>query len=188
MKENKLDEARAAQLSRGLKDIFEQTLQDRVRRYLEIGHQGIIAGHYYARVSSECIDLYRDGYFISAVMLSHAINEGIFKMVAERNSVSGNIEHKEVLAILVGSKLITQDCSDASSRIWGSFRNDVHHMNPKVGEINFQELAKRNLQDLAVIEKEIFAFQFVNGALRPIQPLYWDINPDGTVPVFVRLS
>jgi len=52
-------------------------IEEKIDRYLEVEHQGIIGGHYFARASSECIYLYRDGYFIGAVMMSHAINEGI---------------------------------------------------------------------------------------------------------------
>ena len=42
---------------------FEQTLPARVDRYLSIGHQRIIADHHFSAPSSECINLYRDGYF-----------------------------------------------------------------------------------------------------------------------------
>ena len=49
-------------------------LEEKIDRYLEIEHQRIIPGHYFAPASSQCIDLYRDGYFIGAVMMSHAIN------------------------------------------------------------------------------------------------------------------
>jgi hypothetical protein len=52
-------------------------IEEKIDRYLEVEHQWIIGGHYFARASSECIYLYRDGYFIGAVMMSHAINEGI---------------------------------------------------------------------------------------------------------------
>ena len=62
-------------------------IEEKIDRYLEVEHQGIIGGHYFARASSECIYLYRDGYFIGAVMMSHAINEGIMKFVAERNRI-----------------------------------------------------------------------------------------------------
>ena len=36
----------------------------------EVPHQGIIANHHFAKASSECIGLYRDGYLLSAVMVS----------------------------------------------------------------------------------------------------------------------
>ena len=62
-------------------------MEEKIDRYMAIEHQGIIGGHYFAPASSECIYLYRDGYFIGAVMMSHAINEGIIKFVAERNNI-----------------------------------------------------------------------------------------------------
>ena len=63
-----------AQMRDDLRQIDEQTLDARVDRYMEIDHQGIIGGHYFAKASSECINLYRDGHFIAAVMASQAVN------------------------------------------------------------------------------------------------------------------
>lgn len=167
--------------------IFEQILDDRVERYLEINHQGIIGNHYFAAASSECIDLYRDGHFISAVMVSHSVNEGIIKFLAERNEVKGK-KSSEVMDYLFSNGVITEQCKEASIRIWNSFRNDVHHMNPNVTKIPFRDLAKRNLQDLATVEREIFGVDFDNGKLIPKNPQYWDIQKDGTVLVFLRLG
>ena len=59
-------------------------------------------------------------------------------------------------------------------------------MNPPVAEINFPELAKENIRNLAVVEQEVWAANFNDGKIIPIQPKYWDINPDGTVPVYLR--
>jgi hypothetical protein len=42
-----------------------------------VAHQGIVPNHHFAAASSECIDLYRDGYALSAVMVSQAVAEGI---------------------------------------------------------------------------------------------------------------
>ena len=61
-------------------------------------------------------------------------------------------------------------------------------MNPTVAKVPFVELAKENLQNLALIEKEIFGVEFDNGKLVPKQPKYWDIQGDGAVPVFLRLG
>ena len=46
---------------------------------LKIDRQRIIGDHHFARASTECIDLYRDGHFISTVMTTQAVNEGILK-------------------------------------------------------------------------------------------------------------
>ena len=49
--------------------------------------QGIIGDHHFAKASSECIGLYRDGYLFSAVMVSQAVAEGIWRFVLERNQI-----------------------------------------------------------------------------------------------------
>ena len=177
-----------AQLQKDLRSLLEQTLDQRINRYLEIEHQGIIGNHYFAAASSECIDLYRDGYFISSVMVSQAVNEGIMKFVAERNGTKERKKHTELIEDFEQKGIISSKCAQASERIWSSFRNDVHHINPKVSSIPFQKLAKRNLQDLAIIEKEIFGVNFKDGKLVPHHPQYWDVGNDGTVPVFLRLE
>ena len=59
-------------------------------------------------------------------------------------------------------------------------------MNPSVNNVPFRDLAKRNLKDLATIEREIFAVSFDSGKLVPIQPLYWDLGANGTTSVFLR--
>ena len=169
-------------------------MEEKIDRYLEIEHQGIIGGHYFARASSECIYLYRDGYFIGAVMMSHAINEGIMKFVAERNGIErnqadGTAKTVEILiAELMEKNLISGACGEASARIWRSYRNDIHHMNPTVAKIDFKKLAQQNLKHLATIEKEIFDFKNDKGIMVPTQPKYWDIKSDGTTPVFLRLE
>jgi hypothetical protein len=208
------NDVRQEQYKDHLRRCDQQSLDERARRHLEIDHQGIIAGHSFAAASSECIDLYRDGHFISVVMASQAVNEGIIKLIVDRNRIACSMDQpqpriKAMLRCLLRRKLQTRHqtkslralleeitdkgilsstCAEASLRIIGSFRNDVHHMNPKVVAIDFKVLAKRNLQDLAEIEKEIFAVDYDNGKLFPKQPKYWDCEDNGTVPVFLRLG
>ncbi len=70
-----------------LRQEFEGSLDDGVARYLEIDHQSIIGNHHFAAASLECIHLYRDGHFISTVMVTQAINEAILRFIAERNNI-----------------------------------------------------------------------------------------------------
>ena len=169
-------------------------IEEKISRYLEIEHQGIIGGHYFANASSECILLYRDGYFIGAVMMSHSINEAIIKFVAERNKISRNREDggtktiEELIRELRNKDIISEDCAAASTKIWESFRADIHHMNPTVAKIPFQKLAQQNLKHLSTIEKEIFGHDINNGAIAPHQPKYWDVNSEGKMAVFLRLE
>ena len=135
--------------------------------------------HHFAKASSECNDLYRDGYLIGAVMVSQAVAEGIWHFVLERNQIQpkklkvGGGKKKNrptIAAVLVGRKIISTECADAFVRIWRSFRNDVHHMNPKISTVNFPEVAKRNMADLAAIESELFAVTFRRGRPRKDRP------------------
>lgn len=180
------EDFRREELKRGMRQVFDQTLDERVERYLEVAHQGIVPNHHFAAASSECIDLYRDGYALSAVMVSQTVAEGIWRFVLERNQVQADRDRPALAATLVERKIVSAECADAFSRIWRSFRNDVHHMNPSVSNVPFRDLAKRNLKDLATIEEEIFAVSFNNGKLVPIQRLYWDLGANGTTSVFLR--
>jgi hypothetical protein len=173
---------------------YQSFIDEKIDRYLEIERQGIIGGHYFASASSECIYLYRDGYFIGAVMMSHAINEGIIKFVAERNDIQKSRTDgttktiEDLINDLRGKEIISTDCGNTSIKIWRSYRNDIHHMNPTVAKIDFKQLAKQNLNRISIIEKEIFDFKIKNGAISPTNPKYWDIKKDGTASVFLRLE
>jgi hypothetical protein len=180
-------ELHRVQLRGDLRQADELTLDARVDRYMEIEHQDIIGNHYFAAASSECINLYRDGHFIATVMSSQAVNDGILKFLAERNGIPPT-EHSKLMGKLQWQNIISAACANASEKIWGSFRNDVHHMNPKVASIPFSQLAKSNLKALAIVEREIFGVDFEDGKLVPKQPKYWDVQEDGTVPVFLRLG
>jgi hypothetical protein len=178
----------------GIESQCKSSIEEKIDRYLEIEHQGIIGGHYFAQASSECIYLYRDGYFIGAVMMSHAINEGIIKFIAERNEIEkckddGNTKTiAELINEFRKNAIISKSCADASMGIWKSFRADIHHMNPTVAKIDFTKLAKQNLKHLSIIEREIFDFKIRDGVIVPSQPNYWDIKSDGTAAVFLRLE
>lgn len=175
---------------------FMGSIEERVDRYLDIDHQWIIGEHHFSKSSSECVDLYRDGYFIAAVMMSHAINEAIIKFAAERNpqvnrqNENGGTKSLEALINELAEKgIVSSSCGEASKKIWDSFRADVHHLLPRVSEIDFANLARENLKRLAIIEKEIFGVGVMaDGKIIPHNPQYWDLNKDGRANVFLRLE
>ncbi len=109
-------------------------------------------------------------------------NEGIIKFIVERNSISRQKENGDTKTIeglineLKERKIISNECAEASIKIWNSFRADIHHMTPTVMEISFKEFALKNIKDLAIIEKEIFGFDINNSAIVPHQPKYWNIK------------
>ena len=59
-------------------------------------------------------------------------------------------------------------------------------MNPKVSQLDFQQSAKENIQRLAHVEREVFAFYWQEGKPAPKYPRYWDVREDETVPIFLR--
>lgn len=174
---------------------FNTSIEEQVCRYIEIGHQWIIGNHHFAAASAECINLYRDGHFIAAVMMSHSISEGIIVFVANRVGLNENKSDggaksiEDLISELERNKTISRNCADAARGIYGSYRNDVHHMNPKVSGIDFPLLARENIKRLAVIEGEIFGADITSdGKLKPRTTRFWDLNADGTVSVFLRLE
>ena len=167
---------------------LEESIEERVTRWLEVRHQRIVAGQHFAPASAECLALYRDGYFISTVMVTQSVAEGIFRLVVKRNNVTDEGDRPEVAKHLVDKRIISQECADAFVRIWKSFRNHVHHMNPDVANVPFVKLAKRNITDLATVEKELFAFRRSKEKFIVANPKYWDCLPDGTAPAFWRFD
>jgi len=169
---------------------FEATIKQRVNRHRQVSHQPMTPYHHFADASAECIKLYTDGYFLSTVMVTQAVAEGMRRFVVERNGtkITNKSDGPSVIALLAEKKVISENCAEAFNRIWRSFRNDVHHMNPRIATVDFPALAKRNIQNLAVIERELFDFKMDNGKIIPAKPQYWDPGEDGKVKVFLRLS
>ncbi len=177
-------------LKQTLRSLHEQTLDERIERYVSVKQQWVTASHHFAHASSEAIDLYRDGYYTSCIMVTQAVNEGIMRFVADRNGVSqlpGEEKH-DLARRMQKAGIISQTLLDAFVRIQRSYRNDFHHMNPPIANVDLPLLAKRNVTDLAIVEREIFACDpGPCGTFVPRNPIYWDIGPDGSVPAFVRL-
>lgn len=104
-----------------LRKVFEMSLDDRVNRYLEINNSGIIANTPFAEASSECIEVYRDGFYIVTVMMRHAINEGIVRYATERNGLKKNSGFQVWLDTMLKKKIVTTKFGEASRKIWHSY-------------------------------------------------------------------
>jgi hypothetical protein len=177
----------AAATVRGfLRSRFDATLEERVARALEVRHQPIVPFHHFTPASTEVVYLYRDGYFLSTAMATQSLNEGIIRFIAQRNGLNQNSNPCDLVGALLGGGLISDSCAGAMRRILHSFRNDFHHLNPSLLQVPIAAIAKRNLEDIAAIEGEIFAHTYDEGRIVPSHPKYWDTKPDGTVEVMLR--
>ena len=70
-------------------------------------------------------------------------------------------------------------------------RDDYHHLNPNIETDRFEleKMAYEKILLLNQIESEIFKFSISDeGNLIPDNKKYWDINKDGTVPVFLKIE
>jgi hypothetical protein len=186
-------------IAQNLKDELQSRMEERIDRLLETERDPVVANHHFSAAAAECIRLYRDGYVISAVMVSQAVNEGMMRFIAEANGISLQVQEPKSKTRTKGTPdlidefqkagIISQGCAEASRGICRSFRNDVHHMNPQVDKVPFREIAKRNLDDLSVIEAEIFGSTFsADGHIIPKQPKYWTFRSDGMVSTFLRME
>lgn len=168
---------------------LEQTLDERVARYIEVDHQWVVPQSHFAEASQEAVELYRDGHFISCIMVTQAINEAIIRLILKANNLT-RMQGEKIPDLATRCQtlgLITNDCATAIMSIWGSFRNDFHHMLEPVAGLDFQTLAKRNVVDLSRIEGEIFECGRDARGLVPKHRQYWKF--DGKkVAVFLRNS
>jgi len=176
----------------GAKDIelhlrkkFENELEARVRRTQELKYQRVIGGHYFAMASSQCLELYRDGYMLGCIMCSQALLEAVLKFIAKRNQLDFKKELEILIMDLEAKGILNGKALDAAKLAW-RHRNDFHHLNPCVSAIDLETKARECVEATCALEDEIFGASFVAGALSPKNPIYWDIQSDGTVPVFLR--
>lgn len=171
-----------------LKSRFESTFEERVQRALEIRPQDIIPHHHFTWASTECVYLYRDGYFMATAMVTQALNEGLIRFIADRNDIASNQDLYVLVDVFAVQNIVSPACAEAMRRVLKSFRNDFHHLNHSISKVPVQEIAKRNIEDIGVIEKEIFEHTYENGKLSPKQGKYWDVRPDGTMLVSLRVG
>ncbi|MCK5269805.1 MAG: hypothetical protein KAJ46_03435 [Sedimentisphaerales bacterium] len=169
-----------------LRQDYENTLTDRIRRHLEVKPCPIIAGHHFSYVSSECFRLFRDGHFYGCIALTQAVAEALVRFLCNRNDWKPNKVFEKNLEKLVERNFISEEIRSYLNQIWKE-RDDYHHLNTTIenNHKKLEKLARKKLEFLNEVESEIFNHNIVNGVLCPINPKYWDIV-DGKAPAYIR--
>ncbi len=173
----------------GIKQEFEQSLSSRVERYLKVKPHGIIPLTKFAPVSTECALLFRDGHFYGAIALSQAVGEAIARFLCQKNGWKPNKSFEDNIGKLETRQFISKTMKEKFLSLWEK-RDDYHHLNPTI-ETDCQKLevlAYEKVSILKEIESGIFRFSIVGGNLVPENSKYWDVQQNGTVPVFLRLG
>jgi len=177
-----------ARLKDTLKQMFDLTLEQRIKRSLELKPHGMIPNSHFAAVSAECHLLYRDGHYYGTISLTQAVAEALVKFLCNVNGWRPDKEFEENLRKLEKRRKITEDLKTLFVNIWKE-RDDYHHLNPKIEQDRqrLEKLAKTKLSFLNKVEGQLFAYSIKDGKHVPKYPKYWD-QKDGKVPVFLRFD
>ena len=179
---------RRAELEHTLKAECLSTISDRITRYLELDFIKVTPNTHFASISAECI-LYRDGYFGACIALCQAIAEALVRFLCERSRFKASKNFEGNIETLCRRK-IKPDCSKLLKEIWEG-RDDYNHLNPKVPteRIKLQAIAKSKMIALHAVESDVFAFEWVGGAIKPNYPKYWPQTQNGSyLNVFLRFE
>ncbi len=188
-KEEVRETIRRAELEHTLKADCLGTISERVSRYLELNFIEVTPNANWAFISAECTLLYRDGYFFACIALCQAVAEAIVRDLCKTNRLKVTKSFDTNINKLCSQKEISNECKEALGTIWKG-RNDYHHLNPNVPtqRTKLQAIAKSKMIALGAVESEVFAFEWVGGAIKPKYPKYWTETNDGLLNVFLRLE
>ena len=175
----------ASNLETNLRQAFERDLPHRIERVHQLTYQKIIGGHYFAAASTQCLELYRDGYMLGCIMCSQSLLEAMLKFVAKRNGLPHKKDIEDLIKDIRARALLSEDAVAAAEIAW-RHRNDFHHLNPGVASIHLADKARECVEATCAVENDIFGATFDKGVLIASKPLYWDMGANGIAPVFLR--
>ncbi|HEY2092179.1 MAG TPA: hypothetical protein VGJ81_09830 [Thermoanaerobaculia bacterium] len=159
-----------------LRQRFESTLPDRVRRRQAAPVHAAIPNEWFAAATRECRDLYVEGHYYGAICLTQAVAEGISKFLTLRNNHRDSGNQNSRNAMLKKRGVISLDAYRAFKLIEGGDRNDYHHLNSNI-ETDHEKLEARAgdcVRALFEIQIEVFAFSVGEGGTMVVKnPLYW---------------
>lgn len=180
---------RRAELEHTLKADCLGTINERITRYLELGFIKVMPNENWSTISAECILLYRDGYFFACISLCQAVAEAIARDLCKKNSLRTSNNFKVNVNRLYNDRKVCDECKKALEEVWDD-RNDYHHLNPEVetARVKLQAIAKSKITTLHNVEAEVFAFEWVGGAIKPKYPKYWPQIDKGLLNGFLRFE
>ena len=187
--ELKRDLFQRAQTTDSLKQEFEQTLPERVERYLQVKPHIIIPNAPFTVPSTECSLLFRDGHFYACIALVQAVAEAIVRYICDIDFGRHAKVFEKNVENLHKRKLIDDKLQKALLKIWEK-RDDYHHLNSSVksDRDTLEKLAREKTCLLVEIESEIFKFSFGNDGMLILKyPKYWKIRGN-QAEVFLRLE
>lgn len=180
---------RQKQVEDSIRQEFEQTLPDRVARYLQVKPHEIVPNTPFAVPSAECSFLFRDGHFYACIALSQAVAEALVRFLCEANSFKPTKNFEVNVKKLWVRRFIDDKLKESFLKIWER-RDDYHHLNPsvKADRRTLEKLAREKACLLVEVERDIFYFTFDDdGKIILKNPKYWE-RSGNQVQVFLRLE
>lgn len=163
--------------------------EERVDRYLQAQHHGIVADTPFAPASAECIVLFRDGHFYGAISLSQAVGEALVRHMCRSNQWKPAENFEENVRKLKERGFIDAGIEAELLRLWEK-RDDYHHLNPTVERDrgSLEGLALTKIRALNEMEKFVFAWgpSETPGVITLLRPQYWPGKKESQVGVFLR--
>ena len=176
-------------MEESIKQEIEQTLSLRAQRYLKVKPHGIVPYTQFASVSAECNLLFRDGHYYGCITLTQSVTEAIVRFLCQKNSWKPEKDFENNINKLLNRNFISEKLKNKFLKIWEN-RDDYHHLNPniEVQRTKLEEISYEKVLLLKEIESEIFKFSLKDGKLIPENKKYWELQKNGTIPVFLKLE
>lgn len=182
-----------------LTESFFAQLPNMVERKLRFEKHSIIPAHHFSNALSETKESFVWGQYYGSITVAQATAEGIAKFICERSQLEERFftdrhrgaNQSERIQELKTKGIISAACAGAFEAIRGTDRNDFHHLNRAiVTELSIlEQRAEECLRSLFTIESELFECPLgPGGTLNPKFPKFWNIGPDGSMPVFIQGS
>ncbi len=180
---------RIKDLMQSMRASFEAGLSQAALRASKIQLMNAIPGHWFSAAASECMQMYVGGNFYGAISVAQSYVEALGKFLAENQKIRQSSDVTVMWKRLENKSIVTLDSRAAAEEIF-SDRNDFHHLNKNL-ETDYLKLESRGLvciNNLHIIESDVFAYVISEGKIYPSWPKYWPESNDapGHISVFLR--
>ena len=116
-REKVLKAIKRKRLEETMQGYFLTALNERISRYQELDFIKLTPNSHFAFVSVECINLYRDGYFLVCIALCQVVAEAIVRLMCERSNFNSISQDYEVNIENLHKRKIRPDRNDLFKEI-----------------------------------------------------------------------
>jgi hypothetical protein len=167
---------------------FEAGLSCRVARHARIKTHLMIPAHWFAPAVSECQEMFIAGQYYGTISTVQVAVEVLSVFLCDLYQIPGKRSSSSQLwQNLLKRKQVSSGTLAASENVLRD-RNAYHHLKQTI-EQEFTALearAEECINNLHVIESDVFAFSFDTGVVKPERPERWGHSRDGLMQVSLR--